>query len=1599
MKNINPAITSAELNAVQLPRHQIIIEDSLIRYSNRASLSSDGGLNTQIAPVIETLSSASDHAWAVFNSSGTTRVKYVRIGTSSDWQLASANSTQIAGSQFCQRPGLFNDGSNVYLYYPNVNTGAGNFQLQRVTLTSQTVNPVSLASAAAFGPVVPFAYEFIDNNQDETLEHFNTIRAVLPVQSGVIVITGDHRYSKRKIFLSFYYITASGYRKLSTSVTGDIDTSISLTNDSPMYSQACAYEENGTIYVFFNTNQNERAAYFTIRNGVESEIEPVIPIDREDSTHNFYCSAITKINNLYVLCGRATFKNSDDSQLGFDLYLTSQDLKNWSLGETNSFLSLQESRGRIVYSNNYLYYLGNLYWARAVPNKEFAPSATTLALHDITSRVAQWTLSQSLNEADSFSMSLNNADLFFNSGTPSTANFVYLSAGQDQTKSQIGVFYLDSKDQGYTTDGVQLREANGRDIAMKKLNDWQSPIDMWLAGAYQFQSDMKTKEGIIVKSKDIDEFGTFTEGSNFKFTGLNTPYMMLFDAPYSESSIIKTSVYMQDQEDGFHISQLGFILGAHEDIDGNFNSLMLLATRERGGNVPYGSTDRIPVLAKLNLVPVDTSDPDKVDTGLNYEKFISSLWREAADENAIAIAAGATYEHVSNFRIPKQVKTDLMVRLNGREIFLYSKPRVRTTVGWAQNAEWDLKTVVTVNDSEILYPDKNGYGGIVVSTDVAASKNWFAQGKYGDMVVQLSYATDYMFDAQGPWTRHFVTGNRAGNQTDSYIIEGLSSVSWFRVGMRVMIHGVSYLTGFYPATILEIWDTRIRIDFNMPPAYVQSQTGSVWVPDQGSAGSTPDYYYNIPGGVPSQTGSWNPTYSYQTIYNYQVAIYGLSNNDYFGEVSSQSRPAAINNSSSYVNIETGATKKANLLEGRGALVTSDSTAMSIRHFDSDGIFHRLKSGDTGTGGSYVGFDATSPLINTNKWKFVMYHGKFFDGAPSSVGCKDNGYFIVDEEVIRYIQYASLKRGIYPGDPVAYNTATICPTAYMPIKDASLGTSRIYNWKSYGGALPGDQFDNLQTIFGISPVGMLVEFLSKNVSKDNTEDGNGNYYISAVINNTPSQTAAIDLSTPLRTRLVGPIFEIDNPSNPYWSVPENRNQAPEGDMAAVSGRAQFNTKKTSHSEDAVVRYYPCNAQGQPPYIQLYSTEYYNGSAVTTEDTVRRIASMAGVRNIKTRTGFDSPSASSPLTYTLTSSPLSLPLQENMEDFTLEGEFYVPGNDISGGAVVNRNELRVYFRNKYYLAIEQYVTNSDIVAGYQGNLSIRLVTTSTLINEHNSERTLEAIRVRNRDSFAGSYSGSSGSYTLSPNLSSKVNIKISVNRKFISVEVNNKKMMSFCIEEYQLDGGDSLAFYETGPIALSYKSNIAGNSNSVRVYGAGDPMSGYAIRKDATAKSAIGEILEARHIFMRSTEEGGIEIGQFWNRDYFGNLHTFIVSDQEQQATEQTVGHIAYKSDKIITNWIDEDWVIQNGYKYLSGSGAAVENSYFALREAKLILRKQKEESLTRNIEALARLALQPEDEVDISHPNLPSGTYIINSIDLTAQDSSSLTASYSVRKKV
>ena len=1594
MKNINPAITTAELNQLQLPRHQLILEDPMVRFSTKNSGLSNASVNKELPITVEQMSVSSDHAWAVFSTSSTAYVKYLRISESADWGLSLTGATAVSTHAACQRLGLYNSSGNVYLYYPYVSTSPAYFQLKRVTLTSQTSNPVSIASAANFGPQVPFTYLYASGNVDKELNHLNSIKAVVPVSSGAIVLVADHNEGQKKIFCSFYYVTSQAYTKLKTGFTGDISTSPTVNSDAMMYSQVCAYEEDGIIYVFFNTNENERTAYFTINNGIESEVELVIPIDKEDSSQNFYCNSITKINNLYLMTGRLSFKNSDETITGFDTYLTSENLRDWSIGETNSFIALSESRGKIVYTNNYLYYLGNLFWARAIPNAEIAPSANTLFSEDISSRVAKWSLDQNLDEADSFSFSLNNQDLYFNSGSPSTAGLVYLNSGQDNNLSTIGIYSIDTRSQGYSVNGIQLKELQARDIGIKKLNDWQSPIDMWLGGAYQFRSDMTVNDGLIIKSEDVDKVGTFTTGDGFKFTGLNVPYMMLFDAPYSESSIIKTSVYMTDFEDAYHRSLVGFMLGAHDDSDGNFNSLVFILTRERGGSTPFTYT---PTLRKLNLTPIDTKEPDKIDTGLKYEQFISTLWREAADEKAITTSTSATYEHVSSFMVPKATKTDLMVRLNGREIEFYSKLRVRSAAGWAQGAEWALRTVTTVPDTENLYPQKNSYAGIVVSTDVAASKNWFAQGKYGDMVVQLSSAVEY-----NDWGRVFVdTGNRAGGAEPNYTIQGLdtATVAHLRAGMKIRIHGVSWFTGFYEVTVVEVYSTGIRIDLLLPPIYYQTQTGSTFAPDSEIDYRTPSEY---PGGIPpAVAGTWNPVYSYQTIYDYEIQIALLSSGDYFGEVSSQSRATPVNNSSSYLNVETGATKKANLLEGRGVLVTSDSTAMSIRHFDSDGVIHRLKSGATGTDGSYTGFDATSPIINTNRWKFIMYHGKFFDGNPTTLGCSTNGYVIVEDEIIRYIQYTSLKRGMYPTDTPEYNIATICPAAYAPVESASLGADHIYNWKSWGGSQPGDRFNEIESKFGISPVGMLVEVLSKNTNGNNSGDGDSSYYVKSIIAPSGSVTAGIELSKALKTRLTGPITNIDNPNDAYWSVTANKNQAPEGDMVVVSGRAQFDTKKQTHSETTAVRYYPCNSSGESPYIQLNSTEYYHGSSVTTEDIIKKIAAMAGVRNVKARTSFDDASATTPKTYTLTSTPVSLPLQEEMEDFTLEGDFYIPGNSITSGAVSGRNELRIYFRNKYYIAIEQYVTVDDYQAGYLGTLYIRLATTDASINAYGSERTVESIKIRNQYSLSGTYSILSGSSssTLTPVLTTKTKIKLSVNKKFISIEINNKKAISFCIDEYTLDGGATLAFYGAGPISLSYKSNISGNSNSVTVYGAGDPISGYALRKDSTAKSAISEILENRHIFLRSTEDGGIEFGQFWNRDYFGNLHTFIVSDDEQYSTEQIVGHITYKSDKIVSNWINESWVIENGYRYLSGSGSSVENSYYALREAKLMLRKQQEESLTRDINALPRLALQPEDEVDISHPNLISGRYIINSISLSADESSALTASYSVRKKV
>lgn len=1555
MKTINSAITTAEAGNIQIPRDAIWLEDGIVKFSTKQTGLINGSLDLEVPPAIESAGTASNNVWAAYrNSSGTIYLRYLRANTGTDWDLTfTGTATLVSNSNVASmRCGSTSHSGVPYMYYAD--NVSGNIQVKRVNLSSLTVNPVSWLDSN-FGPSISgqLSYTFADKT--------SRVEAVLPVESGVIVIVGKHDEVAKTTRLYFYWVTSTTQRLLNTTVEASFtETIANWYGFAKQYSHACAYEENGIVYIYFNSNASGRMCYFTLQNGIESSVETVVSIDPEETKTAFTAQSISKINGYYYMAGRLSVTEENGSSVAFDLYLTSDDLKNWSIGERSSFCTASKAKGKIMLVNNYLYYVGNLFWARANPTSQHDPGGPNVQRIELTNNLNGWTLSSTTNSADSASFAFSNSNFELETGIASVAQTIQFYSGQDSTLSQIGIYGIDSKSKTVNISGNGIKTVSARDLGFKKLIDWQSPVDIWLDGSYRFYSDLKKDNGLIIKTKATEKDATFTEGAGFVYNGLSSPYMFLFDAPFSNTTIIKTSVTNTVSIDPYHVSVVGFVLGGYEDEDGNFKGLVLCVPKKPGlDSTPFTGFDNSQ-LRKFNLVPIDTEDPDKINTGLNYTRRLAPLWKNLTGHTtAITTTVSQTEEVATIWQIPYEERTDLMARVDGRFIELYSKKYDRAASTWVSNSEWVLRYRTAVSNTETIYPPKKSWGGIIVSTDVSGSDKWFAQAKYGDMITQISAASPYLDWTVAPGGTNNCQRQHDATRTFSNVHASL--ITKLASGMKIKVQ----------ADLIGTTDYTIN-------------TVTPGTPNQ----------FTVTTDIPLGPSGEN---------NYSATVYLQATSTDFGYVGAgykKVREATTGNITFY---DTGATKRATLATGRGVIITDDATALSQRWMETDGVNFILKSGSTGfAGATYLAFDGlTTPETNPSKWRVIMFHGALAEGAGNDYDMLTNGYVKVNDEIIRYYSAQALRRGYYPGDTPVYNKWIAIPTAYAPVQSATKGNTVLVNWKSYLGALPGDQFDTLGSMFGASANGLLVEIITKdnNSNRDNDTDEAQPYVASTVVSGTyGSPTApAITLTAPLKTHVFGAWYDIDNPS----TTTQQREEAATGDIAVISGRAQFNTKKEKHNEDDPVVYYPCDTSGNVASIKLHQVQYYDGNITTTEDIIKRVIALPGVRGAKARTAFSSaPYLSQDYVVDLdpVGSATNLPLQEDMADFTIDLNAYIPGNNISGGSITNRNELQIYFRNKYCVSIEQYNTNADISGGtYLGNLKVRLWLTTGELTASGGETNLEAITVRNVENISGTYSGSSGNYTLSAVISRKNRIRLNVQGSFVSVEINGKKIIDFNLEDYKTDGGTDLKSLAAAPIKVCYKNAIASNGTSIRVQGIGDNNPGFAIRKTSSAKSALDDLIGDRHVFTRSTETGSIEFGQFYNRDYFGNLHVHLVSDTDTYSDEQVIGHMEVTGNESSGSYIDEDWLIGNGYRFSSISNQLMTETSESIREAKLQVRRQKEESYTRNVSGLGRLALQPEDEVDVTHAKLASARYVITDISLS-KDGSTLNGDYTVRIK-
>ena len=328
------------------------------------------------------------------------------------------------------------------------------------------------------------------------------------------------------------------------------------------------------------------------------------------------------------------------------------------------------------------------------------------------------------------------------------------------------------------------------------------------------------------------------------------------------------------------------------------------------------------------------------------------------------------------------------------------------------------------------------------------------------------------------------------------------------------------------------------------------------------------------------------------------------------------------------------------------------------------------------------------------------------------------------------------------------------------------------------------------------------------------------------------------------------------------------KAETNDIIVSSFRGRFGTGKTGHDEKAPVLYYPCDTTGAPASIIVSHFGYYSGLYQSAEDVIKRMATLAGMRDWAFRNAFTASSGTgSPTTddaFAVGTSAHELPLTADRVDFVLEGTVHLPGNSTdAGGAITSEKRLNIYFRDYYRLTLQQYTTATDYQAGHVGNVRLALSTTSTDIDAPTGgdyrwlERT-PTIPVTDYN-LSGSVSGTHPHYTLTEDATRNINLRVIVRGNLVAVEIGGQPIWTFNLDRYT----DGVHSYGRTRQALSAWSTARNRREHGNAEGAelGEEVAQQVARRETSAATAISEVCLNRHVKSRATAAGGLEWSRF------------------------------------------------------------------------------------------------------------------------------------------
>lgn len=1537
MRNVGSTIITAERQQAVRPTHAAVAQDELLAFAAFGS-TANGSLEKSV-PASYAMRTSGALAYVAFRyTNGTSYIRVIDTSNSGDFGLPGGTSHTYPTMRSC----VLNETGVMRAYTADM--GAGGVQVKRATLSS-TTNNVSV-SWSDFGPA--FGPAFANGS---TL--VRRVEAVCPTSGGALIVAvGTHDFVAGLSTIQFWAVRGTAAIQLNTIIQAPLTESW----PSNYYGFAkwasfisAIYDDNNARTIIVASDQPRgRAVLFTLQNGVESSLRPLIPIDAEATSLSLVPASLVRLAGRFYLTARFARTTPTGSGMAFDCYLTSADGLNWSFGERSSFLTQSTLYGALLMrtdSPSVVVYCGNGV-ALTAPVTENLDSASTKQL-TLDDYIESWSLDQVSNGADKLSMTLaqgsgaGGAGVLDGNANLKRGAVVYLRSGQGGTLADVGAYGIDAVAETITTGGRGLIKITARDLASKKLVDTKFPLDIVLESHLRHVKTLTKDDDLARKTEDRNlKFGA----NGLAYEGLNDPFIALSEAAENGDVLIKTTVSM-DGDDAYHLSSLGFIFGATEAGAGNVALVPKVNSWNEGG----AGVVNAPAVRRLNLTPIDTSDPDKENTGYKMTEGLNHLWRGPVSNGVRTAALSLSGRTTGAYSVPVTVYTDLAFRLSGRRVQVYARQHP-IAANWGTNAPYTLVAEYLFTDTAKRSQAGRDYCGLALSTDVWADTDALADTAYDTVEQSLTdagnYATPPVNGNGYEWTNLMTAASTESPQDDRRDINVVSTAGLI-VGQWVRLSIPTYSENLLQ--IQSIVGNNIKFT-------------STFAITAGVGGAT-------------------------------CYVYGLSDAELWGFAAS----GKIQRVASGVTtiFDPGAQKTPSLMRGMGLFVADNSSATVSRFLQSDGVLFGLLSGDINNG--RVGWDATNPLPSTSPsqfyggsdpatWKVIFWPGYCFNGSPASKYLPASGYIRVGKERMRYAAFTFWRRGM-----LSQTTLTLVPAYYAPLAAINAGSTTLRNWV---GDLGGGSYVQTGDDLGQIPnaVGMCVVVSGRSGSSDKDKK---QYYITAQNYVAPGSRNVNNSSSITLDKAFESSTRASSTTAPFTG---------EGDIAIVSGRGQDGTTIEKHAPTDPALYFPRNASNDGfANIKVMAWESYAGQYLSVEDALKRLASVAGVRPLRFRNRHTSPA--SDVSTTLSTSAYALPTPENVSNFMLDMRVHVPGNSVSSGAITSAKFLRVGFRGAYRLWIGQYTTATDYANGRPGVIRVGLEDTRSLIPANaDGVRWLERADVPESDfNLAGTASGAGSTWTLTEDTNIIHDVRVIVQEAIVAVEINGRPIWTINLDRLNDGGATSYRTDNAGAITVDYSSSPGSYTATLRVVELGEEQRRYTAQRGANVSSAINNVASARRVRTRPTTDGGLEVSRFEVRDDVGSIsdnlwqHDYSVSDLTRRA------HLLVGGESF-GEWIDPSIIATDGYSFDAVSNDSVLTSEAGAIEAKLLGRESAENDQIDKIDGVGFLEIQPEDRLALAYdapgdgPAHSSTNHVVTAAQLKASRAETV-GSYTLRRFV